>query len=190
MEALPVVHDRALAATRALVAGVPEDRWLSSTPCEDWDVRELLNHVVAGNLWVGELAGPEGKTIEEVGDRLDGDVLGEDPVAAYDTSVPVASRAFAREGAMDAPCAVSYGPVPGSVYCGHRIIDVLIHGWDIAVATGQDPTLDPALVEACWEIVEPQAELLAASGVFASRIEVPGDADPQTRLLAALGRRT
>lgn len=189
MEALPVVHDRALAATRALVARVRDDQWRGETPCEEWDVRELVNHVVAGNLWVGELAGPRGKTIEEVGDRLDGDVLGGDPVGAYDSSMPVASAAFTADGAMDAPCAVSYGPVPGSVYCGHRIIDLLIHGWDIAVATGQDPTLDPDLVAACWEIVEPQAELLAASGAFASGVEIPENAEPQVRLLAALGRR-
>lgn len=188
MEALPVVHDRALGATRALVAGVRDDQWGGSTPCDGWDVRELVNHVVAGNLWVGELAGPAGKTIEEVGDRLDGDVLGDDPVAAYDASMPVASAAFGREGAMEAPCAVSYGPVPGSVYCGHRLIDVVVHGWDLAVATGQDAQLDPGLVEACWEVVEPQTDLLAASGMFAAGVAVPDGAGLQARLLATLGR--
>jgi len=90
---------------------------------------------------------------------------------------------------MDRPVAVSYGPGPGSVYCGHRFIDVLIHGWDLAASTGQDTTLDPALVEACWEIVEPQQADLAASGAFGSTVEVAPDADRQTRLLAALGRR-
>jgi uncharacterized protein (TIGR03086 family) len=79
--------------------------------------------------------------------------------------------------------------VPGELYAGHRYIDVLIHGWDLAQATGQDTTLDPELVEACWEVVTPQAELLKASGMFGSDVEVPPDADPQTRLLALLGRR-
>ena len=83
-----------------------------------------------------------GKTIDEVGDRYDGDVLGDDPSAAYDASARVAGDAFARPGAMEAPVAVSYGPVPGEIYAGHRFIDVLIHGWDLAVATGQDSTLD------------------------------------------------
>ena len=73
-----------------------------------------------------------GKTIEEVGDRLDGDVLGTDPLRAYDDSSIVAAAVFREPGAMERPCAVSYGPVPGSVYCGHRFIDVLIHGWDVA----------------------------------------------------------
>jgi hypothetical protein len=41
---------------------------------------------------------------------------------------------------MQAPCAVSYGPVPGEVYLGHRFIDVVVHGWDVAKGTGQDTT--------------------------------------------------
>ena len=84
---------------------------------------------------------------------------------------------------------VSYGPIPGSVYAGHRFLDVLIHGWDLAVASGQDTTLDPALVDACHAVVAPQADLLRASGAFGEKIEPPGASDAQTRLLAALGRR-
>ena len=90
---------------------------------------------------------------------------------------------------MQAPCAVSYGPVPGEIYAGHRFLDVLIHGWDLAKATGQDTTLPADLVEACFEVVEPQRELLAASGMFGSDVEVPGGADRQTQLLAELGRK-
>jgi uncharacterized protein (TIGR03086 family) len=184
---LPEVHARALDATRTLVAGIGADQLDGRSVDDDWSVRELLNHVVSGNLWVPELVG--GKTIEEVGDRLDGDVLGDDPLGAYDASAAGAASAFRGADAMDSPVAVSYGPVPGSVYCGHRFIDVLIHGWDLAASTGQDTTLDPELVEACWEVVEPQQADLAASGAFGTTIEVAPDADRQTRLLAVLGRR-
>jgi uncharacterized protein (TIGR03086 family) len=89
---------------------------------------------------------------------------------------------------MDAPVAVSYGPVPGSVYCGHRFIDVLIHGWDVARSTGQDTALDPALVEACLEVVEPQIGMLAGSGMFGAAADTPAGADRQAQLLALLGR--
>jgi uncharacterized protein (TIGR03086 family) len=184
---LPEVHAQALDATRALVAGVQAGQWGDESVCDGWTVRELVNHVVTGNYWAEELG--SGKTIEEVGDRLDGDVLADDPTAVYDDSAARAAAVFRAPGAMDAPCAVSYGPVPGSVYCGHRLIDVLIHGWDIAKSTGQDTTLDPALVEACWAVVEPQLSGLQASGAFGSDVEVAPDADRQTRLLAALGRR-
>jgi uncharacterized protein (TIGR03086 family) len=184
---LPELHDRALRATAALVAGTTSDQMHLPTPCEDWDVRQLLTHVVAGNFWVGELVA--GKTIEEVGDRLDGDVLGDDAQAAYDRSASVAGAAFRGDGAMDKPVAVSYGPVPGSIYCGHRFIDVLVHGWDLAKATGQDTALDDELAQACLEVVEPQADLLKGSGAFHSDVVAQEGADAQTRLLALLGRR-
>ena len=184
---LPALHRRALDATRALVAGVGPDQLHLPTPDEDWDVTQLLNHVVSGNFWAAELAA--GKTIDEVGDRLDGDVLGGNVLAAYDESARQAGDVFAEPGAMERPCAVSYGPVPGEVYCGHRFIDVLIHGWDLAVGTSQTTVLDLELVDACLEVVLPQAEMLAGSGAFGSNHEIAPDANPQTRLLAILGRQ-
>ena len=184
---LPEVHARSLDETRGFVAALDDQHWDAPSVCEDWDVRTLLNHIVGGNLWVPELVG--GRTIDEVGDRLDGDVLGAAPLAAYDESSASASAAFREEGAMDRPVAVSYGPVPGSVYCGHRFLDVLIHGWDLAASTGQDTTLDAELVEACWEVVEPQRELLTGSGMFDPDVSAPAGADRQTALLAVLGRR-
>jgi uncharacterized protein (TIGR03086 family) len=75
------------------------------------------------------------------------------------------------------------------VYCGHRFIDVLIHGWDVAESTGQDTNLPEELVQACWEVVEPQLSELGGSGAFGTQVEVPEGADLQTKLLAALGRR-
>jgi uncharacterized protein (TIGR03086 family) len=184
---LPEVHAQALDRTHAYVERIRPEQLDETSVDDEWSVRQLLNHVVSGNLWVPELVG--GKTIEEVGTRLDGDQLGTDPLAAYDASAERAARAFRGSGAMERPVAVSYGPVPGSVYCGHRFIDVLIHGWDLAVSTGQDSALDPELVAACWEVVEPQQALLAATGAFGSDVEVGPDADLQTRLLAVLGRR-
>lgn len=184
---LPEVHAQALERSRVFVAGIGTGQLDEVSVDEEWSVRELLNHVVSGNLWVPELVG--GKTIDEVGTRLDGDQLGADPLAAYNASAEVAAAAFREAGAMDRLVAVSYGPVPGSVYCGHRFIDVLIHGWDLAASTGQDTTLDPDLVEACLEVVEPQKDDLAASGAFGSDVEVGPDADRQTVLLAMLGRR-
>ncbi|MBV9283761.1 MAG: TIGR03086 family protein, partial [Acidimicrobiia bacterium] len=62
-------------------------------------------------------------------------------------------------------------------------------GWDLAKATGQDTTLPADLVEACFEVVEPQKELLSASGMFGSEVKVADGADHQTRLLAELGRK-
>jgi len=183
---LPEVHARSLESTRRFVAGVGASQWDAASVCSEWAVRDLVDHIVVGNLRVPELVG--GRSIADVGDRLDGDMLGDDPVAAYDASAEVAAAAFRAPGAMDVPVGVSYGPVPGSVYCGHRFIDVLIHGWDVGRSTGQDLTLDPELVEACWEVVEPQIDMLAGSGMFGTAGSTPAGADRQTALLALLGR--
>jgi uncharacterized protein (TIGR03086 family) len=187
MKNIAQFHREALDSTRATVAGVRADQLTASTPNDGWDVRTLLNHIVVGNLWAVELV--SGRTIEDVGNRLDGDVLGADPLSAYDASATAAAAAFEAPGALDAACAVSYGPVPGSVYAGHRFIDVLIHGWDLAVATDQDTTLDTGLVQACLAVLEPQLEQLKASGAFGEHVDVPPEADVQTRLLGMLGRR-
>ena len=149
-------------------------------------MRALVNHVVAGNLWAAELAA--GGTIEGVGDRPDGDVLGPDPAGSYDASAKAAAAVFRRPGALDAPCAVSYGPVPGSVYAGHRFLDVFIHGWDLAAATGQDTALDAGLMQACREVIEPQLEAFRGAGALAGPLPVPAGASDQTRFLAMLGR--
>ena len=180
------LHAEALDATGGIVAGIPPDRWHAVTPCGGWDVRALVNHVVSGNLWAAELAA--GGTIEGVGNRLDGDLLGPDPVGSYAASAKAAAAVFREPGALGAPCAVSYGPVPGTVYAGHRFIDVFIHGWDLAAATGQDTTLDTGLMQACRQVLEPQLALFRAAGAFAGPLPVPGGATSQTRFLAMLGR--
>jgi uncharacterized protein (TIGR03083 family) len=108
-----VVHAddrRALEATGRIVANVAPGQWTAPTPCAAWDVHALVNHLVAGNLWAAELAG--GRTVEEVGDRLDGDLLGTDPRRAYDASAAAANAAFAAPGALEAPCAVSEVAAP------------------------------------------------------------------------------
>jgi uncharacterized protein (TIGR03086 family) len=184
---LPTLHRSALDSTRRYVVAIGTEQLELPTPCEGWNVRELLNHIIAGNLWAAELAG--GRTIADVGSALDGDMLGTNVTAAYDASATAAAGAFEVPGALDAPCAVSYGPVPGSVYAGHRLVDVLIHGWDLATATGQPADLDPQLVDACWDVVRPQLSLLQASGAFGTEVSGrTGDANPQTSLLSALGR--
>lgn len=187
MDDIARLHRFALESTRAKVAAVTPDQMGLPTPDDEWNVRDLLNHVIAGNLWAAELAA--GATIEQVGDRLDGDMVGDDPLSAYDHSAQAAAAAFEEPGALGAPCAVSYGPVPGSVYAGHRFVDVLVHGWDLAKATTQDTSLDPQLVDASLEVLAPQIEALQASGAFGTPVRVPADADSQTRLLGLLGRR-
>lgn len=180
------LHEDALNLSHHFVDNIHTEHWHATTPCPAWDVRQLVNHLVSGNLWVGELGA--GHTIEEVGGRLDGDLLGDDPVASHEKSVAAAIAAFRADDAMERLWPLSYGPRPGRVYARQRFIDVLIHGWDIATATGQDTRLPAYLTQASLDYLESSPKVVAAWG-FAS-IDAPVGGDPQAQLLGLAGRRT
>jgi uncharacterized protein (TIGR03086 family) len=130
-----------------------------------------------------------GQTIEEVGDRFDGDVLGEDPKKSWDESAREAISAVRQDGAMERMVHLSFGDVPGREYALQLFADYLIHSWDLACAIGGDEELEPELVDACARWFESMEAAYRAGGAIAERPEVPDEADPQTRLLAMFGRR-
>ena len=183
---LLAAHTEALEDFSLAVRTIAPQQWDGATPCPDWDVRQLVNHVVAGNLWAGRLA--RGDTIAEVGSELDGDQLGAVPSDAVDRSAEIARAAFGEPGALERLCAVSYGPVPGFVYLGHRLLDVLVHGWDVRAATGRPAAMPSGAVQVAWEVLEPQLPELLASGAFGPPLEVASDEPAEVRLLCALGR--
>jgi uncharacterized protein (TIGR03086 family) len=180
------LHDRAFSEFGRRVHAVAPDQWSAATPCTDWSVRDLVNHLTGEQLWVPPLLG--GATVEQVGSRFDGDVLGADPVSAWDSAANAARAAFAEPGAMDRMVHLSYGDRPAEHYLAELTADLVVHAWDLARAIGADETLDPELVERVLADAEPQSGSLAASGLFDPPVPVPADADPQTRLIALFGR--
>lgn len=166
---------------------VREDQWGAPTPDEDWTVRDLVNHVTVEQLWVPLLL--QGGTVAQYAGRLEGDRLGDDPVAVWDRAAAASLAAFGTPGALDRTVQLSYGDSTGSGYCAQMAMDATVHSWDLARALGGDETLPPHLVDFSWREVEPYAGELHLSGLFAPPVPVPEDADAQSRLLAALGRR-
>ncbi len=179
-------HRRAMGEFDRRVKLVTDDRWHVGTPCEAWDVRDLVNHVVVEQLWVPHLMA--GETLEEVGDRYDGDQLGDDPAGTWIEAAPVARAAFDEPGALERMVHTSGGQIPATDYLGQMTLDLAIHAWDLARGLGVDEELDPELVEALYATCAPMAADLTATGVFGQPVEVPDTADVQTRLLALLGR--
>jgi uncharacterized protein (TIGR03086 family) len=166
---------------------VGPDQWGVPTPCAGWDVRELVNHVTAEQLWAPHLLA--GETIEGVGDRYDGDVLGDDPVGVWDEAVAGAVAAFSEPGALERTVHLSYGDEASREYALQMLTDAAVHGWDLGRATGGDEGIDEdiaALLLGAW--TERQA-MVRASGVFGEPVEVPDDAPAAHRLLGFLGRR-
>ncbi len=164
---------------------VGDAQWSAPTPCSEWDVRTLVNHVTYEQLWAPHITA--GETIEQVGDRYEGDVLGDDPAASARAATHGSTFAF---GAADLADIVhlSFADLPCREYLVQMLTDAEVHGWDLARATGQDATLAPAAVAVLLPAAIQQEELLRSSGMFGEVVAVAGDADDATRLLALLGR--
>ncbi|MEV7611684.1 TIGR03086 family metal-binding protein [Streptomyces sp. NPDC089799] len=180
-------HAKALDLFGERVHAIREDQWDAPTPCTEWSVRDLVNHVTGEQLWTPPLV-TEGRTVADVGDELSGDLLGADPVGAWDRAAAAARAAFAAPGSLDRTVKLSYGPALGSAYCSELTADCVVHTWDLCRGIGADDRLPDDLVEFAIKEVMPYADGLAASGLFAAPVEVPPGADAQTRLLGMVGR--
>ncbi len=168
------------------VKQIRPDQWAAPTPCADWDVRALVNHVVSEQLWSVPLFA--GATIAEVGDRFDGDLLGDDPVANSTEAAEDARAVVSETGAMDRTVHLSFGDTPATEYVNQLFADHLIHGWDVAAAIGADRTIDPESVQACLEWFADREDLYRGGGAIGPRVDLPADASDQDRLLAGFGR--
>jgi uncharacterized protein (TIGR03086 family) len=187
---LAALFEAAVACFGERVRQVPAGQWDDPTPDADWDVRALVNHLVYEDLWAAPLLA--GRTVGEVGDSFDGDLLGDDPRAAFDgaaAAAVAAVRAMAGEGALERTVHVSFGDIPAAEYVSQLLSDHVIHAWDLARALGGDDALDPELVEWVLAYIRPNADGARAAGVFGPEVQVPDCSDPQTRLLAVTGRR-
>jgi uncharacterized protein (TIGR03086 family) len=163
------------------------DRWSAPSACSEWDVRALVNHLVSEQLWAVPLM--EGATVEQVGNRFDGEVLGDDPVSAWDAAIAAASVAFREPGALERVVNVSFGQIPAEEYLWQLTADLAVHAWDLARGIGVDDTVDDELCDAVLRALRPQLELFTASGLFAPALPVPDGADAQSTLLALSGRQ-
>jgi uncharacterized protein (TIGR03086 family) len=181
------LYPRAAAGFGRCVAAVTDANMHDPTPCTDWDVRQLVNHLVNENRWVPPLL--EGQTIADVGDRFDGDLVGDDPDATWADAVAGASAAVSEPGVLERTVHVSFGDISGAEYLSQIVSDHVIHGWDLARAVGADEALDPELVQFVYDFMAPQVDQWRAAGVFGPAVDVPADADLATRLLAITGRR-
>jgi uncharacterized protein (TIGR03086 family) len=183
---VPELYARAVDEFDARMQQVKEDQWTDPTPCTDWNVHDLVNHIVNEARWVKPLL--DGKTIAEVGNSLDGDLLGVAPYEAWINAREEELEAVRGLGSLDQKVHVSWGEIPASEYLTQVLMDHAIHAWDLARAIGADEHLEEDLVDFCLEAARPMEQMLRGSGVYGDHVEAPADADNQTKLLALVGR--
>lgn len=160
---------------KTLVRGAA-DQLDRPTPCDEWDVRHLISHMIdAQRFFTGRAEGRDAS----LSLPMPPDLVGNDPVGIYDKTVADALKVYeAPGGAEKAGFALStaFG-------------DSLIHGWDLATATGQDTTMPDGLAQAAYDIVHANFKPEARPGILKPEVPVPADASPQEKLLGFSGRK-
>lgn len=181
----------AAAAVTDVVHALPSDPsdplWTRPTPCTGWDVRTLLAHLVGEHLWVPRLLA--GESMTDVGDAYDGDILGDDPPAAWQQAITRSLLAWAEVEDESVEIQMSFGPTTRQEYARQMLVDLVVHGWDLAQATGRP--YDPAQ-EAVQEVLEYERPRLAAGdgwpGIFGKAVPPPPGSGLLDEVVALTGR--
>jgi len=170
-----------------VVRQLPADSWERPTP-SDISVRELIEHVVVGNRFTALLL--EGVRRDEARTMLSSDQLGDDPVGAVVESARRQSRVFAATP-LDQLVAGPTGNVLAAAYLRFRLVDLVVHAWDLLRGARLDETLDPRIVVDVLNAVEPHLDDMLAFGAYGAGPSgtLAPDASPQSRLLDWFGRR-
>jgi uncharacterized protein (TIGR03086 family) len=170
-----------------VVRRLPDHAWDRPTPSRI-TVRELVEHVVLGNRFTALLLA--GVDRDEARQSLSGDLLGDDPVGAVVESVRRQVEAF-DTASPEQPVAGPRGEVPAEAFLRLRLVDLVVHAWDLLHAADLDETLDPSVVAELSLLVEPHLDDMLSSGAYGEGPSgtLPSSASQQTRLLDWFGRR-
>jgi uncharacterized protein (TIGR03086 family) len=178
------LYQRSLASWTTRLDSLTPAQLGRPTPWEGWTVQDLVNHVVGEELWTRPLM--QGQTIEQVGDRFEGDLLGDDAVGAARSAAADATAAV--EGSLSGrKVHLSYGDEDAEEYVRQLVADHLIHSWDLAAALGDRTYLDPETVTDVATWFADKEELYRSAGAVGPRAD--GGGEPQSDLLVAFGRR-
>lgn len=178
---------RALARVTTIVDAAPAQRWEARSPCPDWTARQLLGHLIDAQHQVVAMLTSQGPRppVTDLGElaRLAGD----DPALGWQRTRTDTADSLAG---VDPATAVTtpLGARPAAGVLAVALVEPLIHGWDLAVATGQQLSLAPEAVQVTLPAVQALGRQLADSGMYAPALPVPPGASAQDQLLAALGR--
>jgi uncharacterized protein (TIGR03086 family) len=175
--------EAAAAQAERLVTAVRPDQLGDPTPCTGWTVRDVINHLVTGNLLFAAIV-TDGPRPDRSSDHL-----GDDHVAAFRDSLTRLSEAFTKHDVLSGTYATPMGEGPGALLVSMRFNELVTHGWDLAKATGQLADLDEELAEASLASFQAAPFLPRGEGKpFGESKPVPGNASAADRLAAFMGR--
>lgn len=165
-----------------LIDRIAADQWTAPTPCTEWNVRDLVNHLVGMNLVFVALF--EGRPMPE----RRADRLGADPAGAYRQSGAALQAAAVRRGVLQRSQTTPVGVATGAERLQWRIVDLLTHGWDLVQATGVAAELPDDLAEQALTFVRVQLPSQPRAGRFGDPQPIRDGAPAIDRLAALTGR--
>jgi uncharacterized protein (TIGR03086 family) len=169
-----------------LVNASRPDQLDNQTPCSQWKVRALLNHVIGGGYMFA--AGLRGEAFDASG--APPDLVGSDHAASFRSAIDSFSAALAGTDDLNKMVSLPFGTLPAVAALQLAAGDLLVHGWDLAQATGQPFNPPVEFVEAAYAFFQVAVnDDLRAAGLFGPAIDVAGDASALTKLLAHAGRQ-
>jgi uncharacterized protein (TIGR03086 family) len=177
-------------ALQKVIQQIKDEQWELKAPekmsHKPGTIRELVNYHAYDDAWVPDVLA--GKTIAEVGDKYDGDLLGDDPKGSSAKYAGIANEAAKGFTDFEKMVHLSYGDFSASDYFKHITVFRSYRAWDMAKFLGVEPELSDELLQGMWDEFEPEAEGWRKMGVFGSQVEVADDADLLTKVLALSGR--
>jgi uncharacterized protein (TIGR03086 family) len=177
----------ALDLTGQLVDSVRADQWDDPTPCAEWLVRNLVRHMVVGNQVFAAVL--SGTPLAAAGTAALAAPPPADLAGAYRESADRLLAAFSQKGALEQVVTLPVGTMPGSGAARIRLVEMLVHGWDLAEATGQATAFPEDLAEQALAFTRPQLEALPPGhSPFSPPQPVADDAPAILQLVACLGR--
>jgi uncharacterized protein (TIGR03086 family) len=182
----PALMAAAAAETARVVAGATKTPLDQPTLCGEWDLRTLLNHTILWTSYSAERRA-HGQSVAE--DLVSKDFTAEPGYAQdYEAQVNKAVQAWSDPQAWEGDRNVMGSPIPAADIAAMLIMEMVLHGWDVAAATGQDYRCGQQLAQAVLQTVEVQGEMFRQYQGFAAPVSVPADASTFDRALALSGR--
>ena len=180
-------------ALKDVVDQIRDDQWDTRVPDDmsprqpGMTLRRIINYHAYDDAWVPDVLA--GKTIEEVGGKYDGDLLGDHPKLNFASIVETAVMTVRGFDDLDRTVHLSYGDFTAREYLKHITSFRGLRVYDIAKFIGADTTMPDDLVQGLWDEIAPEAEQWRQMGVFGAAVEVPESAPLQDRLLGLTGRQ-
>jgi uncharacterized protein (TIGR03086 family) len=180
---------KAAAATVEVTRNVKPDQLDAPTPCPGWDVRALVNHLMFWSAFRSELAARKQTAPADDPITEETDFTGDpDWAATLESRLATVTAAWGEPGATEGETGLAGGSMPASLIATMMVGELVLHGWDLARATGQRLVVDEAVAEAVHGMVATMAPQGREMGVFGAEVEVPAGAPPLDRVLGLSGR--